>query len=141
MFQRNLDLFNELRKFNLPVGEYIVCASGPLGIRGLREMKDLDLKVSDKLWKELSQKYEPFYDDCQVIKLRLSENIEAMCQESFANREQNGPKIEEQLRDAEIIDGLPFENIKTTLYYKRNSNREKDKKDVELIESWLRNNS
>lgn len=141
MFRRNIELFNELRELDLLIGEYLIIASGPLGIRHLREMSDVDLKVSDKLWNELSKKYEVFYDDCKVMKLRLSENIEAMCEASFAGRNQDGPKIEEQLKNAEIIDNLPFENIQTTLFWKRRSTREKDKKDVESIERWLEENN
>lgn len=138
--KRNQELFDELRELKLPVGEFLVTASGPMGIRMLREMSDVDLKVTDKLWEELAKTHKVFYDNCEVMKLRLSDNIEVMCEASFAGRNQDAPKIEQQLCEAEIIDGLPFENIQTTLYFKKKSSREKDARDVVLIEKWLQEN-
>ena len=138
--QRNQELFDELRAFNLPLGEYLVIGSGPLGIRMLREIKDVDLKVTDKLWAELAHDHDLFYDDCQVMKLRLSDNIEAMCEASFEGSSEGSPKIEQQIREAELIDELPFENIQTTLYFKKKSSRVKDARDVALIEKWLEDN-
>lgn len=141
IIKRNQELFDELRQFDLPIGEYLIIASGPMGIRMLREISDVDLKVTDKLWAELAKTYEIFYDECEVMKLRLSDNIEAMCEASFKDRNQDAPKIDQQIKEAEMIDGLPFENIQTTLYFKRKSTREKDAKDVVLIEKWLKNNN
>jgi hypothetical protein len=140
MYQKNQKLFDELRRFNLTMNEYLIIASGPMGIRMLREISDVDLKVTEKLWTELAKDHEVFYDACEVMKLRLSENIEVMCEASFAGRNQDSPKIEQQIRESELIDGLPFENIQTTLFFKKRSNREKDARDVILIEKWLQEN-
>lgn len=140
IIERNQELFDELRELNLPTHEFLITASGPLGIRMLREITDVDLKVTDKLWEELAKTHEVFYDDCEVMKLRLSDNIEAMCEASFAGKNPDAPKIEQQIAEAELIDGLPFENIQTTLYFKKRSSREKDARDVILIEKWLEEN-
>lgn len=140
IIKRNQELFDELRGLNLPTREFLITASGPLGIRMLREITDVDLKVTDKLWDELAKTHEVFYDDCEVMKLRLSDNIEVMCEASFAGKNSDAPKIEQQIAEAELIDGLPFENIQTTLYFKKRSSREKDARDVILIEKWLKEN-
>ena len=39
---------------------------------------------------------------------------------------------------AEIIDGLTFVRLEEVLKWKKMMNREKDKKDVEIIENYLR---
>lgn len=140
MIEKNVKLFDEIRAMNLPLGEYLITASGPLGIRMLREIGDIDVKVSDKLWEELAENHEVVYDDCNVMKIKLSENVEVMCEASFGDRNPDAPKIDQQLNEVEIIDGLPFENIQTTLYFKKKLNTEKAKKDVGLIEKWLAEN-
>jgi hypothetical protein len=140
MIEKNVILFEEIRALNLPLGEYLITASGPMGIRMLREIGDIDIKVSDELWEKLAEDNEIVYDDCNVMKIKLSENVEVMCEASFEGRNPDAPKIDQQLREAEIIDDLPFENIQTTLFFKRKSTREKDLNDVELIEKWLAEN-
>jgi hypothetical protein len=37
-----------------------------------------------------------------------------------------------------MIDGLPFDSIENVLYYKHKESREKDLKDILLIEQWMR---
>src|SRR5512133_3509341 len=117
MQSKNAQLFDELRALNLPINEYIVVASGPLGIRDLRQMSDVDILVSDELWNDLENKYDKFTEH-EAVKLRLSENVEAMCQASFGARNPDSPSSAEQIAEREIISGLPFQNIKTTLYFK-----------------------
>jgi hypothetical protein len=43
-----------------------------------------------------------------------------------------------QRAKAEIIDGIPFQDLKSCLYFKEKGEREKDKKDVELIKEYLK---
>ena len=48
----------ELKALNLPLGHYAIFGSGPLAVRGIREAADLDIIVSESLWKELLPKHE-----------------------------------------------------------------------------------
>jgi hypothetical protein len=136
----NSRLFNELRLLNLPVDKYLVVASGPLGIRKLREISDIDIKVDDTLWAELLTHFST-YEDNGIVKIKLSENVEAMYDGSFKQQPADAPKMREQLQNVEFIDGLPVENIKILLYFKKLGVRDKDKADVKLIEDWLRESS
>lgn len=43
MFEKNKTLFQNLRNLNLPLGEYAIFGSGPMGVRNLREMHDIEL--------------------------------------------------------------------------------------------------
>jgi len=43
-------LLKELRKLNLPEGEFAVFGSGPMAIRGIRPAGDLDLIVTPAVW-------------------------------------------------------------------------------------------
>jgi hypothetical protein len=70
----NREKFEELRSLGLPVGHYVVTAGGPLGIRDIREIDDLDLMVDDELWDKLVQRYGTSQDGTRI---EISEGIEA----------------------------------------------------------------
>ena len=134
----NQQKFEALKKFNLPIGQYAVTASGPLGIRNLREIQDVDIIVSIELWNELASQY-GVMDVDGVMKIAFpGEDIEAFTEGSFYTKanDPDAPSIVERISQAEIIDGLPFESLENILLFKRKMKREKDLKDIQLIEAW-----
>jgi len=140
MIEINRALFDELRSLDLPASEYVVVASGPLGIRNLRAMGDIDILVSDNLWAELETKYDKVYDH-EAYKIRISPSVEAFCGSSFGPGIPGSPTAAEQIAQSELIEGLPIQNINTALFFKKRGGRDKDMRDVELIETWLRENT
>jgi hypothetical protein len=140
IMQKNNEKFDELRKLNLPLGKYAIISSGPLGIRNIREIGDIDLIVDVELWTTLAKQYEVIDKD-GVQKIVFPGNIiEAFYEKSFYSypQYQDAPTIGERIAQAEIIDGLPFESLPHVLYFKRKMGREKDLKDIKSIEAWLR---
>lgn len=136
--QKNHQRFAALKKLNLPLGQYAVIGSGPLGIRYLREIGDIDIVVSPELQKILAAKY-GVTDDGQVKKIVFPEDdIEAFWEGSFYTQENEdcAPTMAEIIAQAEIIEGLPFESLEHVLYFKRKIKRDKDLKDIFLIEEW-----
>lgn len=134
--QGNKEKFVSLKKLNLPVNGYAITGSGVLGIRNLRAMGDIDIIVSQQLWDVLAAEYGIVVED-GVKKIVLLEGaVEAFSEGSFPLEE--GPSVAERIADAEIIEGLPFDRIEHVLYYKRKQGREKDLKDIVLIEQWLK---
>ena len=131
--------FEAMRKLNLPIGQYAVTSSGPMGIRELREIGDIDLVLSDNLWTELAAIY-PIQVKNGITTLKISDDIEALGHGSIFAAAQSGPSIAEQIAAAELIDGLPFVHLETILDFKRQMNRPKDAPDIEAIETWLANN-
>ena len=136
--------FEALKKHNLPADQYAITGSGPLGIRNLREIGDIDIIVTQKLWDELAEKYGVTVTDAVNKIVFAGDNIEAFrnYHQGPLNAEQkfhDAPSIAERIAAAEIIDGLPFESLKHFLYYKRKMARDKDLKDVLAIETWLKN--
>ncbi len=128
--ERFQELFEKLKSFNLPSGQFAVMGSGPLAVRGLREPHDLDIVVSDKLWEELSQKY-PVVEGWHSGKIKLTEDIDA-----FTRTAADIP-VEELIARADIFDGVRFVSLEDTIAAKRVQNREKDLADIELIEKYL----
>jgi hypothetical protein len=49
-------LFERLKKMNLPKGNFSIFGSGQLGIKGLRELNDLDVIVLRDIFDEFKEK-------------------------------------------------------------------------------------
>lgn len=49
IIKKNGQKFAVLKKYNLPIGKFVIGGSGSLGIRGIREINDIDILVSDDL--------------------------------------------------------------------------------------------
>lgn len=133
MESKNQEKFSHLRTFNLPVNQYAIIGSGPIGIRNLRVIGDIDIIVTEKLWKTLAAEY-------GITKVNGTEKIvfpggvvEAFHEGSFP-ADHGAPSMANRISCAEIIDGLPFDKIETVLYFKRKGTRDKDRQDVLLIE-------
>ena len=125
------------------MGEFVIVSSGPLGIRNIREIGDVDIIVSDQLWNTLSKQYEVVNKNA-IMKIDFPDGIvEAFCEASFAliPKEKDMPTIKDRIAQAEIIEGLPFEHLDNVLYFKRLMAREKDLKDIMLIEAWQKQNA
>lgn len=136
----NQEKFSALRDFQLPIDQYTITGSGPLGIRNLKAIGDIDIIVTSQLWTTLAEKY-GITDENGVRKIVLPGGvIEAFADGSFYTTPAapETPTIASRIKDAEIIDGLPFDSIENVLYYKRKDAREKDLKDILLIEQWMR---
>lgn len=140
MKHHNQHKFEALRKFHLPINQYAISGSGPLGIRNLREIADIDIIVTPELRDTLAAKF-GIVDDGEVKKIIFprDDDIEAFWEGSFYTKPKDDcPSIANRIAQAEIIDGLPFDILATVLYFKRKLKREKDLKDIQLIEEWLR---
>lgn len=140
MRQSNQEKFSALRAFQLPIDQYAITGSGPLGIRNLKAIGDIDIIVTPKLWTTLAEKY-GVIDENGVRKIVFPGGvIEAFGDDSFyaAPADPQAPTTTSRIKNSEIIDGLPFDSIKNVLYYKRKDAREKDLKDILLIEKWMR---
>lgn len=132
MEPNNTEMFESLRAFNLPMGEYLIIGSGPLGIRNLKTIGDIDIIVTPKLWDSLADQY-----GISGEKISFPGGIiEAFSEKSFNNLIQV-PSTTSRIQNAEIIEGLPFDTLENTLFFKRKMRREKDLNDIRLIEIAL----
>jgi hypothetical protein len=133
---RNIDRFlHELKELNLSPEDYLIVSSGSLAIHNIRECNDLDILISKKLFHELAQKY-PVIVESELSKISL-DDIELLYITSYTDPEKD---FNYQRNRADIIDGIPFQDLQTCLFFKEISSREKDKKDVELIKNYLNEN-
>ncbi len=133
--KNTLAFLKKLDKYNLPTDQYVIVGSAPLSIRGIRMMSDIDMGVTNKLWQKLTQTHK-IIEEGGVRKIRLAEDIEVFNDESFGDPIKGAPTITEQVQEAEVIDGYPFQSLDHMIWFKSNSGREKDLKDVTLIKKW-----
>ena len=134
---KNTVLFQKVKELGLPIGKYALFGSAPMGIRGLKECKDIDIIVTEDLWNEYKNKGWKM-TTMQNGKQKLSNNCIELWNswKPFEMKEWN---VLELIKDSEIIDGLSFVKIKYVLEWKKLSTREKDIKDVKIIEKFLKN--
>lgn len=124
-------LLEELDKLDLPKDKYAITSSGPLAVRGIREAKDIDLVVTEDLWQELGKKYH--IEEKPVCDIIHIGNIEVLG--NF--RGENLFSGDEQIAKADIINGHRFVNLDMIIAFKTALGREKDLKDLELINKYL----
>ncbi len=131
-----MDIFERIKELNLPKGEYMICGSAILAVLGIREAKDIDILVSPKLFEELENKHgwfrHPKYNDS----LEHPEHI-AGAKANLDFMKENYT-LDEALSQAEVINDIPFMNLQVLVEAKKQLGREKDLKDIELIEKFLK---
>jgi hypothetical protein len=130
---RNIDKFlTELKELNFSPDDYLIVSSGSLAIHNIRECGDLDIIISDKLFANLSEKY-PVEIGEYISKIRIG-YIEFI----HRNKQQDDEyDFDRQRVKAEMVDGIPFQDLESCFYFKEKGSRDKDKKDVELIKQFL----
>lgn len=124
---RFLEKLEELKCLKLPHGDYAITGSGPMAIRGLREANDIDVVVKKTLWLELLKRFVP----CDLKHMRIG-NIEIWG--DFINLTE---RMEKVIDSSELIDGYPFVTLQDTLSWKKFLNREKDQKDIKMIDHFI----
>jgi len=137
MLDKNKKLFQALKDLRLPPGEYAIFGSGPMGIRNLREMHDIDIIVTEKLFNEYADKagwdVKNIYEnnDCFKGLNNRAINIE-IWKDWYTDWD-----VKKMIQEADIIDDMPFVKLDYLIKWKKFFARQKDVKDVELIEKFL----
>ena len=130
----NKDLFQKVKELALPIGRYVLFGSAPLGIRNLRECADIDIVVTQDIWDKYKAR-----PDWQLDKTRHGNSyLRNGSLELLKDWKPGIWDIEKLIKEAEIIDGLPFVRLEYVVEWKRLNAREKDLKDIEIIENFLR---
>jgi hypothetical protein len=124
-------LVQELNDLDLPNKEFAVFGSGPMAIRGLKEPGDLDVIVKQGLWDYLSAKYGVSKEESYPV-------IHVGGIDFFNDWESPEYDINKLIDEADLINGVRYVKLGTVLAWKKQRNKEKDKKDVTLIEDYLK---
>ncbi len=122
-------LLEELKKLNLSADQFAIFGSAPMAVRNIRDVDDFDLIVKPELWNELCKKYENV--DNKVIHIGKID--------VFRQWKPWFDDIIPLIDTADIIDGIRYVKLDYLLKWKKAMNREKDQKDIKLINDFLAN--
>lgn len=127
-----MTIFEDVKKLNLPIGQYAVVGSGVMSAHGIRQHHDVDLIVTYSLFETLKNSgWQGVPNRKNVLK---KDNYEVDADYKYGEYQ---PDHDELIRNAEIIEGVPFIRLNELIRFKNALGRDKDKKDVELIEQYL----
>lgn len=131
-----MNIIEKVKKFNFPSGEYVVVASGPLEALGIRKASDIDIAVTPALHTKLKASGE-WEEKVKYGKTFLQQDgIEIIPSLSWS---EYPTTTEEAIASAMIIDGIYFMNLEELKKFKKALGREKDLKDIELIDKYIEN--
>lgn len=127
------DIFEQVKALDLPIGHFAIFGSGPMAIRGLRASGDADLLVTKALFDEYAAKpdWQALSKDCGAEVLQRGA-IEMIHQ--WRPGEWDTDRL---IAEAEMIDGLPCVRLAEVIRWKEIYDREKDRRDIELIKAYL----
>ncbi|MEU9704251.1 hypothetical protein [Streptomyces sp. NPDC047981] len=125
----------ELLDLHLPPADYVVAGSGPLLAHGLRQdVSDLDVVARGDAWKialrNAEAKVPPSGHGLMVVLFEGDIEI-------FDRWLPGARDTDELIESAQLVQGIPFCPLSEVLEWKMRSNREKDKRDIKLINDHL----
>lgn len=132
-----MDICEVIDRLDLPSGEYVVLGSGILGALGIRDIKDVDLLVTPRLFAQLRKRGWRY--STVDIEGQMREKLTFGVAEAFQDfwyGDQN-PDPAQLFATAELIKGVPFLSLAALLKIKQVLGRPKDKADIILIENYL----
>lgn len=103
-----MNIIEEVRKLDLPQGEYLVLGSGILGALGIREIDDIDLLVSPSVFDKLRAKgwdYDEIEIEGQMREHLAHGDVEVYRDFWYGD---NHPDPATLISDPYMIDGIPF---------------------------------
>ena len=117
----------ELKKIKLPRNQYAIFGSGPLAIRNIRKSKDIDIIVKKKLWNKLIKKYKVRNGKIKIGNVEIFKDWLG-----FKN-------VNKLIADVDIFKNIRFVKLKYVISWKKKRNKEKDKRDIKLINKYIKN--
>jgi len=132
---------DKVKALNLPLDQIIVIGSGILDQLGIRPASDIDLAASSDLMKKLSEEsgdwIKKFDDNQRFYFIKDDGSAEVWDGWDFDGQTVS---YDDLLDYAVEYDGVRFVDLEFLRKWKSWRGREKDVRDVELIDEWRANN-
>lgn len=126
------EILKKIKKYNLPKDDFVIISGAAMVFHGLKDTtNDLDVTVKPSLEKFLRDNYNTrldWYDESTnkgIYYLNDELNFSSNLKEIFDNKEYS------------IINGYKVQNIDSIIKLKQKLNREKDQKDLHLLNNQL----
>jgi hypothetical protein len=128
------NVLERVRALGMPPGQYMVCGSAILEILGIRQAGDIDLLVSHELFIELETKRGWVRNEKYPTTLDTPDHSAGAKQSMDFMKEDY--KLEELLQKAYVYEGIAFTSLGQLREAKVQLGREKDLRDIELIDAY-----
>lgn len=132
-----MDIFKKLKQLNFPLGQYVV-VGGAMAAHGIREAQDLDILVTPRLYEKLivDGYKQCLCDECvRTSRIMLNkDDVDILPNFMFGDYIGDTKKL---IRDADMIKGFPFIELKEFMKFKKQLDREKDFVDIKLMKVYL----
>lgn len=121
------EIYMTLEKYNFPKDEFIILSGAALVMFGIKhKTNDIDIAVTPKLYDYLLASY-----NCEE-----DNHINSECKAYLINNEINFGRLY-YTEEYDIINGYKVQKLNNLIKFKQKLNREKDKKDLILINKYL----
>ena len=132
-----MDIVSRVKELNFPLGHYVVYGSAVMEAHGIRKSKDVDILIDEFLYKELRKNgWKIKWNSKRIFICKMLKKDDVECYTNLFWKKYRY-STEYLINRAEYIEGLPFMSIRDYLEYKKYLPRDKDKKDVRLMEDYL----
>jgi len=131
-----MTIYEKIKSLNLPLGKYVVLAGSALEGYGIRKAGDIDIAVTSDIYRKLK--------DAGWEEIVKPSGIKVLRNEEFEVGKDNWcygdyvTSLEYLIRGATIIEEVPFVALEEIVKFKTAFNREKDRKDIELIKDYIK---
>lgn len=112
-----IEFIKLVKSLELPITEYCILSGGSLLLHNIRETNDLDIEITEKGFKLLTNKFMPILINEEKKQYKITDEIECFL-------------VQELDKDIDIIDGYPCQSLMTVYNFKMKLNRSKDKQDI-----------
>lgn len=132
-----MNIIKLVKDCNFPKDSYVVIGGAALSLRGIKETRDIDILVTSDLITSLknNKKWR------RHVRINSEEEPGLISEEGLIELypTMGGVKsFKELLQRAELVDGIPVASLEDILAIKRFYKREKDMRDIKLIEEYQR---
>jgi len=130
---KNVKHIYQLRNLGYPLNKILIVGSGIMALFGLKKNDDLDLWVTDDVYKKMSKDKNlvPVKKHGRIFYETKDGNIEAMntlpCTKG---------RVEEYLKRAIIFYGYHFKSVDDLIAWKKCMGRPKDKAHIKILEKY-----
>ena len=124
------EIIKILNEFNFDSKEYIVISGAAMVLYGIKDTThDIDISVTEKYYRYLEDNY-----DCEIERQdEYGNNV------YYIGKYLNFGKLY-YTENKDFVEGFPIQRVKDIIDLKKMLGREKDKKDLELIDMYLNKN-
>ena len=138
-----MEIADRVKSLGLPFGKYVV-VGGAMEAFGIRKANDIDIVATEDLFHELMkkgwklcvcEKCQKRYEEGSSDRMLKGDGVDVMSEYSYGAAYH--ADTDEIIKNAAIIDGVPFVQLEELLKWKKAARREKDLKDIKLIETFL----